>query len=197
MGRKKGGVLTFSEEALAQAVEIKAGQRSPKGTVIGCCSCGATHPSRRRRGGDHGARRKRQCEQRERFREDQTLSNVLAVALNPSQGGSAPRNVERPAQLQQLQQFAVSGLKKGEQIQPSKGHLIFVGISTPTNRIDRTDEGRTEKAAGDDAAKRKKKGEAETGGENHQNKALRGIEDGLLLVITARINGHPVRGIDR
>ena len=80
------------------------------------------------------------AKQRERVREDRTLSNVLAEALNPSQGGSAPRNVERPAQLQQLQQFAVSGLQKGEQIRPSKGHSIFVGISTPTNRIDRTDE---------------------------------------------------------
>ena len=60
--RKKGGVLAFSEEALAQAMEMKAGQQSPKGTVIGCCSCGATHPSRRRRGGDHGTRRKRQRE---------------------------------------------------------------------------------------------------------------------------------------
>ena len=119
----------------------------------------------------------------------------LAVALNPSQGGSTPRHVERPAQLQQLQQFAVSGLQKGEQIRPSKAHSIFVGISTPTNRVDRTDEDRVGKAAGDDAAKRNKKGETETGGENHQNKALRGIEDGLLLVVTARINGHPVRAL--
>ena len=193
--RKKGGVLAFSEEALAQAMEMEAGQQSPKGTVIGCCSCGATHPSRRRRGGDHDARRKRQREQRERAREDRTLSNVLAEALNPFQGGSAPRNMERPAQLQKLQQFTVSGLKKGEQIRPSKGHPIFVGISTPTNRIDRTNENGTEKAAGDNAAEMNKKGEAETGGDNHQNKALRGIEDGLLLVVTARINGHPVRAL--
>ena len=126
---------------------MKADQQSPKGMVIGCCSCGATHPSRRRRGGDHGARQKRQCEQRERVREDRTLSNVLAVALNPSQGGSAPRNVERSAQLHQLQQFAVSGLKKGEQIRPSKGHSTFVGISTPTNRVDRTDEDRDRKSS--------------------------------------------------
>ena len=175
---------------------MKTGQQSPKGTVIGCCSCGATHPSRRRRGGDHDARRKRQREQRERAREDRTLSNVLAEALNPSQGGSAPRNIERPAQLQKLQKFTVSGLEKGEKIRPSKGHSIFVGISTPTNRIDRTNANGTEKAAGDNAAEMNKKGEAETGGDNHQNKALRGIEDGLLLVVTARINGHPVPSTD-
>ena len=33
-------------EALEQQIEENAGQRSQKGSVIGYCSCGATHPSR-------------------------------------------------------------------------------------------------------------------------------------------------------
>ena len=89
----------------------------------------------------------------------------------------------------------MSGLKKGEQIRSSQDHSIFVGISTPTNRIDQTDEDRVENAAGDDAAKRNKKGQTEAGGENHPNKALWGIKDGLLLVVTTRINGHSVRAL--
>ena len=50
------------------------------------------------------------------------------------------------------------------------------------------------KAAGDEAAEIEKKGKP-TAGENQQNKAPRGISDGLLLVVTARINGHPVRAL--
>ena len=34
-----------------------------------------------------------------------------------------------------------------------------------------------------------------TAGEKQQNKAPRGIDDGLLLVVTARINGHAVRAM--
>ena len=50
------------------------------------------------------------------------------------------------------------------------------------------------KAAGDEAAEIEKKGKPPAG-ENQQNKAPRGITDGLLLVVTARINGHPVRAL--
>ena len=73
--RKKGGVLIMNEEALKQVMEKKADQRSlDSEPVIGCCSCGATHPSRRRRGGNRNARRQRQ---REKARELQRWSNTL------------------------------------------------------------------------------------------------------------------------
>ena len=37
-----------------------------------------------------------------------------------------------------------------------------------------------------------KKGQVAAEGSKQQNKTPRGISDGLLLVVTARINGHPV-----
>ena len=43
--------------------------------------------------------------------------------------------------------------------------------------------------------KKNKKVSEKTSVDEHQNKAPRGIEDGLLLVVTARINGHFVRAL--
>ena len=41
-----------------------------------------------------------------------------------------------PSKLHLLQQFAVVGSREGNQIQSSKDHAIYVGISNPTSRID-------------------------------------------------------------
>ena len=60
--RKMGGVLAVDKEALKHAMERKADQRSLDEPMIGCCSHRAIHPTRRRRGGDRGARWKRQRE---------------------------------------------------------------------------------------------------------------------------------------
>ena len=43
--------------------------------------------------------------------------------------------------------------------------------------------------------KNDKKGQTTADGTKRQNKTLRGIDDGLLLVVTARINGHAVRAL--
>ena len=193
--RRVGGVLEIDKEALELAMESEAGQQPLHGAMVGCCQDGLTHPSRRRRGGNHEARRKRQREKRERSRDDRVLSSVLAAALNPSQGSSAQRITERPAQLQPLQQMSVGRLKKGNQIRSEKGQAIYVGISTPTSRSEPMNaESDGIKAAGDEAAKNEKKGQTTAEGKQ-QNKAPRGISDGLLLVVTARINGHPVRAL--
>ena len=66
--RKVGSVLELDKVALELAMDGKAGQRPLQGAMVGCCQCGLAHPSRRRRGGDHEARRKRQREKRERSR---------------------------------------------------------------------------------------------------------------------------------
>ena len=113
--------------------------------------------------GDRGARRKRQREQRESFRDGQKLSSVLAEALNPFQGGSAPRTTERPVKLQKLQQFTMNGLEKGEQIRSNKDQLTFVGITTPTNSAGKMVETKGKNAAGADAAEKNKKGSVVTG----------------------------------
>ena len=156
--RKMGGVLAVNEEALKQVMERKADQRSLAQPVIGCCSCGATHPSRRRRGGNRGARRQRQREKRESFRDGQTLSSVLAEALNPSQGGSAPRTTERPVQLQKLQQFAVNRLEMGESIRSNKDQMTFVGIATPTTSTAKMNENARKKCSGSQCCGKEQKG---------------------------------------
>ena len=142
--RKVGNVLAIDTEALEQSVK-DAGQQSQKRSVIGCCSCGATYPSRDKRGGDRRARRNRQRANRECSRDMHTVSGALARALNPLQGGSVPRNTETSSKLQLLQPFSVTGSEDGNPIRPSKGHAIYVGLSTPTNRIVSTNDGEREK----------------------------------------------------
>ena len=165
--RRVGGVLEIDKEALELAMEREAGQQPLQGAMVGCCQCGLAHPSRRRRGGDHEARRRRQRAKRERSRDDRTLSSVLAAALSPSQGSSAQRITERPAQLQQLQQMAVGRLEKGNQIRSTKDQTIYVGISTPTSRSGSTnDDNDGIKAAGDEAAEIEKKGKTNCWGES-------------------------------
>ena len=117
-----------------------AGQQSQKRSVIGYCSCGATYPSRVKRGGDRQARRNRQRANRECSRDMHIVSGALARTLNPLQGGSVPRNTETHSKLQVLQQFSVTGFEDGNQIRPSKGHAIYVGVSTPTSKIEQTNE---------------------------------------------------------
>ena len=110
--------------------------------------------------------------------------------LNPLQGGSAPRNIETPSKLQLLEQFAVAGSEQGKSIWSMKDQAIYVGISTPTDRL-----------AIENAVKRKieektrRKGEPSAAGAKQLNKSTWLMRDGLLLVVTARINGHRVRAL--
>ena len=189
--RKVGDVLVIDTEALELMKEEKAGQRSQKGSVMGYCSCGATYPPRIKRGGDRDARRKKQRANRGRSRDNRTISCALVRALNPLQGGSTPRNTEMPSELQLLQQFAVAGSEEGTHIWSKKDHAIYVGISHPTSRIDAND-GKDENQK---VEKENKKGEPSAAGNMQLNKISRSVKDGLLLVVTARINGHAVRAL--
>ena len=111
--RRVGDVLVCNAEALEQVMDHSASQQPPKGKVVGCCRCGAAHPSRDKRGRDRMARRARQRVNRDRSRDDCILSCALARALNPLQGVSAPRNAERHVKLQLLQPFAVDRCEEG------------------------------------------------------------------------------------
>ena len=140
--RRVGGVLVFNEEALEQVEKRRnAGQRQQQGVAVGCCRCGSTHPSRVKRGGDRIARRDRQRANRDRSRDDRELSRILAQTLSPLQGGSVSRIAERPSKLQLLQQFAVAGFAEGEKIRSKKDQAIYVGITSPTNRLAMKDDG--------------------------------------------------------
>ena len=107
--RRVGDVLVCDVEALEQRMEEGVGQRSQKRFVIEYCSCGAASPHGIKRGGDRNSRRQWQRVNRGRSRGDHVVSGALARALNPLQGGSVPRNTEKPSKLQLLQQFTVAG----------------------------------------------------------------------------------------
>ena len=186
--RRVGDVLEIDVEALEQRMERDVGQQSQKGSVIGYCSCGAAYPPRIKRGGDRGARRQRQRANRGHSRDDRIVSCALARALNPPQGGSVPRDTETPSKLQLLQQFAIAGSAEGKKIRSMEDQAIYVGISNPTNRLADDDAVRTKTGE-----KANKKGEPSAAGTEQLNKIPRLMKDGLLLVVTARINGHPVR----
>ena len=90
--RRVGSVLTCNLAALKLEVEkINAGWRQQSGIAVGYCSCGAAYPSRVQRGGNCEARRCRQRTNLERLRDERAVSRTLSRALNPCQGGSAPR----------------------------------------------------------------------------------------------------------
>ena len=147
--RRVGDVLVCNMGALEHAMEKSAGQQPPKGKgLVGCCRCGAAHPSRDKRGGDRMARRVCQRVNRDRSRDDCILSCALARALNPLQGGSAPRNAERPVKLQLLQPFAVDRFEEGNSIRSKKDQAIYVGISNPTRSISRNRCRESEKKSG-------------------------------------------------
>ena len=192
--RKVGCVLACDVVALRRRMERDVGRQPLQGAMVGGCSYGSAPPSHRKRGGNRGARRQRQRAKREVLRGDCILSKAVDAALNPLQGGSQHPAEERPAQLQLMQQFAVSRLEKGEKSGQNKGQAIYVGITDPTNRLAETNGKSGEKASGDKDAENQKKGEQAVSGKT-QNKAPRGIDDGILLVVTARINGHSVRAL--
>ena len=182
--RRVGSVIVIDKEALKHEMEERAGQRQKQGVSVGYCSCGAAYPLRNSRGGNREARRKRQRANRGCLRDNRLASQILAKSLNPIAGGSDSRNLEATGKLQFLQQFSVSSEGREKEKNPaSKAKSIYVGIQTQPSRIE--DMSKTDK--------KDKKGQATAEGSNQQNKTLRGIDDGLLLVVTARINGHPVR----
>ena len=150
-------------------------------------SCGAAYPPRVKRSGDREARRQKQRANQDHSKDDCIVSGALARALNPLQGVSIPRDIKTPNKLRLLQQFAVAGLAEGKEIRSMQDQAIYVGISNPTNRL-----------ADDDAVRIKagekvnKKCEPSIAGTEQLNKIPRLMKDGLLLVVTARINGYPV-----
>ena len=191
--RKVGCVLEVNMEALEQVKkERSTGQRQQQGVAVGCCRCGSAHPPQDKRGGNRIARRQKQRANRWRSRDDCVVAQALAQSLSPLQGGSDSRDLATTSKLQILQQFSVAGDGDGKQIRSQKDQAIYVGIVTPTHRlaIQKSGDG-----AQEEKGKKDKKGQTTAEGNNQQNKAPRGIDDGLLLVVTTRINGHPVRAL--
>ena len=115
--RREGSVLEIDMVALRQEMDKEnAGQRQQKGIAVRYCSCGAAYLSRVQRGGDRDARRKRQRANRERLRDNRTVSRILAQSLSSIQGGSDSRNPETIGELHLLQRIAVPNEGKKLQI---------------------------------------------------------------------------------
>ena len=93
--------------------------------------------------------------------------------------------------MQILQQFSVAGNGVGSQIRSKKDHTIYVGLDNPTDRL------AVQGTHSDDKVEKGRKEQKEdfTAKGSQQNKAPRGVDDGLLLVVVARINGHLVRAL--
>ena len=139
-------------------------------------------------GGDREARHRKQRANWGRSRDNRIISCALARTLNPLQGGSASRTTEMPSKLQLMQQFVVTTSEEGKSIRSLEDQAIYVGISNPTNRLADDDVVKMQKKE-----KSEKEGEPSVAGMKQLNKIPRLMKDGLLLVVTARINGHPVR----
>ena len=131
------------------------------------------------------ARRQRQRANRGRSRDDCVVAQALVKSLNPFQGGSDSRDLATTSKLQILQQYSVAGDGTGKSICSEKEQAIYVGISNPTDRL--AIEGSKKKE------KKNKKGQSTAG--LKQNKFTRKVEDGLLMVVAARIYGKPVRAL--
>ena len=118
------------------------------------------------------------------------MAQALAKSLNPFQGGSDSRDLATTSKLQILQPFSVAGDRLGKSICSEKEQAIYVGISNPTDRLAETNAEKLSEKVED-----YKKGQVTAEGSKQQNQIPRGISDGLLLVVTARINGHSVRAL--
>ena len=91
--------------------------------------------------------------------------------------------------MQILQQFSVAGNGTGKQIQSEKDSAIYVGMVNSTNKLAMQKTGEVVK---EENGTKDKKGQPTAVGSKQQNKIHRTIDDGLLLVVPARINGHTV-----
>ena len=129
-------MLTYSLAALKQEMEkIDASRWQRLGIAVGYCSCGAAYPSRIQRGGNRKTRRQRQRANRERLRDEGTVSRTLARSLNPFQGGSDSRNPETIGKLQILQRLNIPNAKERNSNLPIQDSPLYVGMDSHTPRL--------------------------------------------------------------
>ena len=98
------------------------------------------------RRGLHEARRQRQRVNRGRFRDDRIVSGALVRVLNPSQGGSVPRDTDDAQQsCSYCSKLLLLGLQKGVQSGQKRTKRSMLGYLTPTDRLAQSDEIKMEK----------------------------------------------------
>ena len=119
------------------------------------------------------------------------MARVLAQLLSPLQGSSDSRKLATTSKLQILQQFSVAGTETGKEIRSSKDQAIYVGMVNPTDRLAMQGNGDGKKV---EMGGKAQKEDSTTEG-SQQNKFPRTLSDGVLLVVTTRINGHSVHAL--
>ena len=143
---------------------------------------GVTQSSCPNRAGNRLERRQRERERRERLRDNKTVAQILANSLNPIEDGSDSRTLAIVGQLQSLQQIFKSNDDEGSINRTKKVSPGYVGIIPQSS--DRS--GNFEEIDND-----KKRGDIKEGKE--KKKLVRIVDDGLLMVVSARIYGRKIR----
>ena len=100
----------------------------------------------------------------------------MARLLNPFQGGSDPRNPETTGKLQLLRDFSSFSVAAGKSDQSRKDSPVYVGVESHTYRV-QDEEKETEKSV-----------------KKNKNQS-RKFEDGLLMVVPARIYGKTINAL--
>ena len=120
----------------------------------------------------------------ERLRDERAVSQILARSLSPSQVGSDPRSLETTGKLQILQQVEVPNVEKGNLNLSNKDSPMYVGMTPHALRAEK---------GKDKNAKKNEKIEMGEKLENDNKNIIRKVEDGLLLVVPAKIYGKEVK----
>ena len=88
-------------------------------------------------------------------------------SLSPFQGGGNPRNLETIGKMQILRKLNIPSAGKGVINLSIKDNPMYVGIDSHTLRVEKD--------------------------KKESKKAIRKLEDGLLLVVPAKIHGKPMK----
>ena len=185
--RRCGSVLTVDMAALRQVKEkLLADQRQQqkKKVAVDCSNNEVTQSSRPNRAGNRLERRQRERCKRESLRDQRTIAQTLARSLNPNEDGSDSRNLAIIGKLQSLQQiFDKSNDRAGISNPLIKSSPEFVGIipQQPNRSDDDVEKLQSDKKMGQEKTEKEKK------------KMVRTVDDGLLMVVSARIYGRRIR----
>ena len=91
------------------------------------------------------------------MRDERVVLWTLARALNPCQGGSAPRTPNAVGKVQDLRNFSILNFRKEKTNLSKKNNLVYVGRETPTLRLENGKEKEKKKDKSDLDEKQKKK----------------------------------------
>ena len=152
-------------------------QQQKKAAVVDCSTKGVTHSSHTNRAGNRLERRQKERFTWESLRDQRTIAQTLENSLNATEGGSDSRNLALTGKLQLLQQICGMPSDCNGNLDPVMNtSLEYVGIVPQLpDRVDDYD----------------KKGQENK--EKGKKKVTRMVEDGLLMVVSARIFGRKIQ----